>query len=162
MRLGVARKRHERKREKNINVIVNAVNTLIASTLFSAQKILIPIQVNKRKRNTRGGESVREMFFIPSSCHMAIKVISGNRKDIILGEYMPTIAVNKAKEKSAPFSYVCMLFNLTLLFHYIRKLYNMISVCKRIKRFLSDRGEIRARISSSTWYPSRISRSRIL
>ena len=112
MRRGLACIRQERKRKENVKVRVNAMNAFKATTWFSAQKMLIPTQASKDRKKTKGGETWSEIFFIPPSNQMIISVITGNRKDIILYEYIPAMAVIKAKEKRTTLSCEYTLINI--------------------------------------------------
>jgi hypothetical protein len=60
----------------------------------------------------KGGKDRKEIFFIPPSNQITIPVIIGNKKDVLLYVYTPTVATLKAKKKNAKFSREYTLLNL--------------------------------------------------
>ena len=76
--------------------------------------MLKPLQNNKSVRKTRGGELLKEIFFIPPSNRIIIQVKRGKNKEIVLCEYTPTKAISRDRETIAKFlEYI--LFNLIYL-----------------------------------------------
>ena len=55
----------EIKKTENTNVKFNKIMPLSASVGRYAQRVLTPAQANKRKRKTNGGDTWKEIFFIP-------------------------------------------------------------------------------------------------